>query len=137
MNRLLAVPAVLVVAVLLYFIRPQVNDQTDPAPTPAAAPSATVDVPQKVLDVLDYVDKHGEPMQGYEGGRNFGNFEKLLPQSDDKGRRIKYREWDVNPLRPGVNRGADRMVTGSDGAAYYTSDHYKTFTRIRPPGTTP
>ena len=42
--------------------------------------------------------KNGEPMAGYEGGRNFGNFERRLPQTDDKGRRIRYREWDVNPL---------------------------------------
>ena len=51
--------------------------------------------------------------------------------TDENGRRIKYREWDVNPLRPGVNRGAERLVTGSDGTAYYTDDHYATFKKIR------
>jgi dienelactone hydrolase len=98
----------------------------DPAPKPTAK-----GVPDKVVKVLEYVDKHGEPMDGYEGGRTFGNFERRLPQTDDKGRRIKYREWDVNPHKPGVNRGAERLVTGSDGSAHYTDDHYATFKRIR------
>ncbi|MBO0699600.1 MAG: dienelactone hydrolase family protein, partial [Zavarzinella sp.] len=104
-----------------------------PAPAAKAAPAkaAPKGVPDKVTKVLEYVDKHGEPMDGYEGGRAFGNFERRLPQTDDKGRRIKYREWDVNPLKPGVNRGPERLVTGSDGSAYYTDDHYTTFKKIR------
>ena len=80
---------------------------------------------------LKYVDDHEAAMDGYEGGRTFGNFEKRLPQTDGKGQRIKYREWDVNPLKPGVNRGAERLVTGSDGSAHYTSDHYDSFKKIR------
>jgi dienelactone hydrolase/guanyl-specific ribonuclease Sa len=101
-------------------------------PAPAAAKAAAPPgVPAKVLQVLEYVDKHGEAMPGYEGGRSFGNFERRLPQADAQGRRIRYREWDVNPLRPGTNRGAERLVTGPDGAAYYTADHYETFQKIR------
>ena len=88
-------------------------------------------IPEKVMKVLKYVDDKGEAMEGYEGGRNFGNFEKLLPMTDSKDRRIKYREWDVNPLKKGVNRGAERLITGSDGSAHYTDDHYKTFKKIR------
>lgn len=100
------------------------------APTKQPAPKKT-GVPDKVTRVLDFVDKNGDAMDGYEGGRTFGNFERRLPQTDDKGRRIKYREWDVNPLKPGVNRGAERLVTGSDGSAYYTDDHYSSFKKIR------
>jgi guanyl-specific ribonuclease Sa len=100
----------------------------DKTPAPKAAPKG---VPDKVLKVLEYVDKHGAAMEGYEGGRSFGNFERRLPQTDDKKRRIKYREWDVNPLRPRVNRGPQRLITGSDGSAYYTDDHYDTFKKIR------
>lgn len=88
-------------------------------------------VPAKVGKVLAYVDAHNKAMENYEGGRNFGNFERLLPQRDEKGRPIKYREWDVNPLRRGVNRGAERLITGSDGSAHYTDDHYKSFKKIR------
>ena len=95
---------------------------------PAAIPKG---VPEKVMKILKYVDDHEAAMDGYEGGRTFGNFEKRLPQTDGKGQRIKYREWDVNPLKPGVNRGAERLVTGSDGSAHYTDDHYSTFKKIR------
>jgi dienelactone hydrolase len=108
--------------------------ETFPPPTKpvtAVKPSAPRGIPDKVFKVLEYVDRHGEPMAGYEGGRSFGNFERRLRITDDKGRRIRYREWDVNPLRPGVNRGAERLITGSDGRAYYTDDHYSTFKRIR------
>lgn len=104
---------------------------TKSAPVAKTAPAAPSGVPEKAIRVLKYVDEHGEAMDGYEGGRTFGNFEKRLPQTDRDGKRIKYREWDVNPLRPGVNRGAERMVTGSDGSAYYTADHYETFKKIR------
>lgn len=97
-------------------------------PVPKAAPKG---IPDKVLKVLAYVDEHGKAMAGYEGGRTFGNFERRLPQTDARGGRLKYREWDVNPLRPGVNRGAERLVTGSDGTAYYTDDHYDSFKKIR------
>jgi hypothetical protein len=88
-------------------------------------------VPDKVLKILQYVDEHDSAPDGYEGGRHFGNFERKLNHTDRSGRRIRYREWDVNPLRPGSNRGPERLVTGSDGSAYYTDDHYTTFKKIR------
>lgn len=90
-----------------------------------------VGVPDKAIKVLQHVDDHDRAMDGYEGGRHFGNFEGRLPSADRNGRRIRYREWDVNPLRPGVNRGPERLVTGSDGSAYFTDDHYSTFKKIR------
>jgi len=39
--------------------------------------------------------------------------------------------WDVNPKVPNLDRGLERIVTGSDGSAWYTTDHYHTFHRIR------
>jgi dienelactone hydrolase len=108
--------------------------ETFPPPARPAAPprpAAPRGIPDKVLKVLEHVDRHGDAPDGYEGGRTFGNFERRLPINDEKGRRIRYREWDVNPLRPGVNRGAERLVTGSDGSAYYTADHYATFKKVR------
>jgi len=97
--------------------------RTDPPPPKG--------VPDKALNVLKHVDKEGMAPPGYEGGRTFLNVEKVLPQTDSQGRRLKYREWDVNPLKAGVNRGPERLVTGSDGSAYYTDDHYKSFKKIR------
>jgi guanyl-specific ribonuclease Sa len=92
-------------------------------------------VAEKARTVLASIDEHNEAPQGYEGGRVFHNYassgEQELPRHDDRGRPIAYREWDVNPKLEGVNRGTERLITGSDGSAYVTVDHYKTFTRIR------
>lgn len=101
------------------------------APPVAKSPVVLKGVPDKAIKMLAHVDQHADAPDGYEGGRTFGNFEKRLPQSDAKARKIKYREWDVNPLKPGVNRGPERLVTGSDGSAYFTDDHYSTFKKIR------
>jgi guanyl-specific ribonuclease Sa len=92
-------------------------------------------VPAKVTTVLKHIDTSHKPPDGYEGGRKFHNEgqggEQRLPQKDKEGNAISYQEWDVNPKVQGVNRGAERLVTGSDGSAYYTSDHYRTFTKVR------
>ncbi len=65
-----------------------------------------------------------------KGGRKFENREDKLPKTDPDGNPIDYREWDINPRQPGVNRGAERLVTGSDGSRYVTVDHYGTFTPL-------
>jgi dienelactone hydrolase/guanyl-specific ribonuclease Sa len=101
------------------------------AGTKAAEAPRPAGVSEKVLAVLKYVDEHGEAMPTYEGGRAFMNAERLLPATDAQGRRIKYREWDVNPHRQGVNRGVERLITGSDGSAYFTDDHYRSYKKIR------
>ena len=88
-------------------------------------------VPEKALRVLKYVRENGEAISGYVGGRRFGNFEGLLPKKDASGKRIEYQEWDVNPKIQGKNRGAERLITGSDGKGYYTSDHYGSFLEVK------
>lgn len=72
------------------------------------------------------------PFHGYKGGGEFENVGKgmRLPESGPNGP-ITYREWDVNPNVKGVDRGGERLVTGSDRSAYSTRDHYDTFVRIR------
>lgn len=109
------------------------------ADAPTSKPKRTDDselvlpkgVPAKVANVLKHIDEKGEAPRNHVGGRNFGNYENRLPRRDRKGKPIRYREWDVNPKVQGRNRGAERLVTGSDGSAWYTADHYKTFKRIR------
>ncbi len=88
-------------------------------------------VPAKVYQVLDFVLNHGEAPEGYIGGRRFGNYEGLLPKKDNDNHSIFYREWDVNPKQNGKNRGAERLVTGSNKKAYYTKNHYRSFIEIR------
>ena len=42
-----------------------------------------------------------------------------------------YREYDVNPKIRGHSRDAERIVIEQDtGKAYYTADHYRTFTPL-------
>jgi ribonuclease T1 len=91
------------------------------------------EIPSKVYDVLSHIKSNGKPIEGYVGGRKFGNYEKLLPQEDEEGRKVQYQEWDVNPKVEGKNRGTERIVTGSDGKAYYTNDHYRSFQIIQNP----
>lgn len=89
------------------------------------------EIPSKVYEVLSHIKSNGKPIEGYVGGRKFGNYEKLLPKEDEDGRKIQYQEWDVNPKVEGKNRGTERIVTGSDGKAYYTNDHYRSFQVIQ------
>lgn len=103
------------------------KDRTTNEKTPDYQSNKQSKIPQKVYEVLKYIKENGEAPDGYVGGRKFGNYEKQLPQKDDNGRRINYQEWDVNPKQQGRNRGVERLVTGSDGRAYYTKNHYKSF----------
>ncbi|WP_308736956.1 ribonuclease domain-containing protein [Mycobacterium persicum] len=64
-------------------------------------------------------------------GNRTENEDEHLPTTDASGKPITYQEWDVNPKVPGEDRGDERIVTGSDGSAWYTTDHYATFRRIR------
>ena len=91
----------------------------------------TGDVPTTALQVLKYVRQNGTAMDGYVGGRRFGNFENNLPKNDASGKKIDYQEWDVNPKTQGKNRGTERLITGSDGKAYYTNDHYRSFVEVK------
>lgn len=100
-------------------------------PVSGVAVMPTKGVSNQAITVLKYVDEHGDAMDGYEGGRTFGNYEHRLATNDKSGKRVKYREWDVNPHRAGVNRGTERLITGSDDTAWYTDDHYNTFKKIR------
>jgi len=93
------------------------------------------EIPNKAQETLDHIDRTGEHPPGYVGGADFDNDGRgggeVLPRFDADGEAITYREWDVDPYQDGVNRTSDRVVTGSDDSAYYTSDHYETFTRMR------
>lgn len=77
---------------------------------------------------------NGAAQPGYVGDRPFANDGRgsgqVLPQMTPDGQPITYREYDVNPYTPGVNRGAQRVVIGSDGSRWYTDNHYQTFTKF-------
>jgi guanyl-specific ribonuclease Sa len=108
----------------------------DPAgPAGGAALDPNADLRSKARAVLSVIDSTGAAPAGYVGGRPFLNDGRggtaPLPRRDSAGRAITYHEYDVNPYRPGVNRGPQRLVVGSDGSAWYTGDHYVTWVRLR------
>lgn len=99
-----------------------------------------VRIPQAAHDVLNQIDAGKWPgaakAPGTKGGSVYENAAPpgkppTLPATDSSGNHVTYREWDVNPKVPGQDRGEERIVTGSDGSAWYTNDHYDTFQRMR------
>ena len=104
---------------------------------PKATSATRGRVPPNALATLKLIDAGSWPeaanAPGTNGGTEFRNNERLLPTTDAAGDRITYEEWDVNAKRPGRGRDAERIVTGSDGSAWYTGDHYETFVMIRGP----
>ncbi|MGW4247878.1 ribonuclease domain-containing protein [Nocardia sp. NPDC004722] len=85
-------------------------------------------VPQQAWTTLGLIDKGEWPPSdcpGTKGGTVWQNRGGQLPAG------VNYREWDVNCKVPGHSRDAQRIVTGDDGSAWYTDDHYATFTRMR------
>lgn len=88
-------------------------------------------IPQKAVTVLNYIKKNNAAPDGFVGGRHFGNFEHLLPERDAAGNRIEYQEWDVNAKEQSKSRGIQRLVTGSDGRAWYSNNHYQSFVEMK------
>ncbi|MEA2511996.1 MAG: hypothetical protein QOJ59_1483, partial [Thermomicrobiales bacterium] len=106
-----------------------------PGPTPGPAPVAFGPAPGNAVQAADFAAANGGAAQpGFRGGGAFANDGRgggqVLPTTDAGGNPITYREYDVNPFTPGVNRGRERIVIGG-GAAYYTNNHYITFTKFR------
>lgn len=113
------------------------------APSSSAPSSSAVkttqqtnsDAPTRVLATLVEIDAGRWPdsanAPGTKGGITFRNSEGRLPAVGAGGGRVVYQEWDVNAKKNGQGRDAERIVTGNDGSAWYTLDHYDTFVRIR------
>ncbi|MEV0687846.1 ribonuclease domain-containing protein [Nocardia sp. NPDC050378] len=107
-----------------------------PSANPSAAPVTKVaGVPDRAYATLVEIDAGRWPdsanAPGTKGGEQFMNRGTKLPPKDSAGNPVKYQEWDVNPKQRNRGRDAERIVTGSDGSAWYTGDHYETFTRMR------
>ncbi|MEQ1793184.1 MAG: ribonuclease domain-containing protein [Nitrospira sp.] len=100
----------------------------DLVPSPQAIAedhAAASAVPLKAQELLKRLqEREGAPLPGYIGGRDFQNRERRLPRGH-------YREYDVNPKIRGRSRDAERLVIEQrTGKAYYTGDHYRTFTPL-------
>lgn len=69
----------------------------------------------------------GGPFPYPQDGAVFENREGILPDADIG----YYHEYTVET--PGsADRGARRIVVGNQGEAYWTDDHYASFSRIAP-----
>ena len=97
---------------------------------PEALPEiAVAALPQQGRVVLELI-RAGGPFSHDRDGVVFGNRERILPQRS----RGYYHEYTVRTPGTG-SRGARRIVCGGPATApvvcYYSSDHYRSFARIR------
>jgi ribonuclease T1 len=93
--------------------------------------AATSQMPKGVVKVSDLpvearktmlLIKSGGPFPYTQDGAVFNNYEGLLPGKSSG----YYHEYTV--ITPGSpDRGARRIVAGSNGEHYYTDDHYNSF----------
>ena len=82
------------------------------------------DLPPEAQDTLELIDAGG-PYPYDQDDETFLNREGMLPDEPEG----YYREYTVET--PGSDdRGARRIVTGSNGELYWTDDHYSSFSRI-------
>ncbi|MEU1963465.1 ribonuclease domain-containing protein [Nocardia sp. NPDC019255] len=107
---------------------PRGGDSASPVTQAAGVPERAY-ATLREIDAGRWPDSANAP--GTKGGERWMNRGGDLPATDGSGKPITYQEWDVNPKQSGRSRDAERIVTGSDGSAWYTGDHYKTFTRMR------
>lgn len=97
-------------------------------------------LPNNAQDAYAKYEEHGwqgnvpGQTEGTRAGRKFKNDMRdgsmQLPDKDSSGRKITYREYDVNNKSPGYGRDGERFVRGSDGSVYYTASHYGDFVRL-------
>ncbi|PPI51917.1 hypothetical protein C5D35_10880 [Rathayibacter toxicus] len=104
-----------------------------PAPSQFTYPIGPI--PERPTTLLERLDTTGEKFPNIRGGQTYKNKPwkdcTLLPQSTPAGTGISYKEYDINLRIPGKDRDMERLITGDDGSAYYTNNHYHTFIQIR------
>ncbi|GAA1202533.1 ribonuclease domain-containing protein [Prauserella alba] len=83
---------------------------------------ALADLPPEAEQTWELVERGGPFPYPERDGTVFGNREGLLPDEPHG----YYHEYTVDT--PGSSdRGARRLVTGSEDELYYTGDHYASF----------
>lgn len=93
-------------------------------------------LPGNPWSMIAHIKAKGSPPRGYKGGGVWKNQENRLPVG------VTYKKWDIWPQpsksdkavgrKAGykVDRGLQRLVSGSDGSWWVTYDHYDTFIRL-------
>ncbi|MEV6116320.1 ribonuclease domain-containing protein [Streptomyces sp. NPDC052109] len=135
-KKMTAIAAVSAAAVVLF--TPSASAITRPGTTAAPADhvvssvgTAVPDHAQRTLSLIDAGQWPPHDNSGTRGGEAWPNRDGVLPGVDADGNPIHYLQWDVNRKQPGHPRDSERIVTGTDGSAWYTGDRLLTFTRMR------
>ncbi|MFF7274411.1 putative T7SS-secreted protein [Streptomyces griseorubiginosus] len=102
-----------------------------------------VEVPPESKAVLQDIRQFGVEAQGagpqrmgpsmprpFENSGKNGGYQ--LPQFDSEGNPVRYTEWGTVQSTQNPKWGGERVVTGSDGSAYYTPTHYQTWIVMEP-----
>jgi hypothetical protein len=103
-------------------VPPDVVYNADQIPTAPKGPEVTIGRRPKQTVLMNGMT--------YVGGDPFMNDKTPLPTVDAGGSPITYKEYDRYPYTPGARRGPERIIIGSDGSRYFTSDHYETFVKF-------
>lgn len=110
----------LILLLLAGYTARAVHDRHPPAPR-AVAFSA---LPEQARQTVTLI-QHGGPFPYPEDGSVYDNRNRRLP-AEPLG---YYHEYTVQT--PGdLDRGERRIITGRNGAYYWTADHYASFRRI-------
>lgn len=82
------------------------------------------DLPKQAKETIALIEQDG-PFPFERDGITFQNRERILPRQPSG----YYREYTV--ITPGSSdRGARRIVAGTEGELYYTDDHYESFREV-------
>lgn len=131
-----ALVGLIALVVVGWFVKDNVsNPELPPANLPASAsqlavPGAASGLDVKSLSALpaeaaktwQLIESKGPFPYPRNDGVTFENREKRLPQQKSG----YYKEYTV-PTPGSPDRGARRLVTGSEKEVFYTGDHYSTF----------
>jgi ribonuclease T1 len=131
-----ALVGLIALVVVGWFVKDNVsNPERPPADLPASASQLAVPGGSSGLDVKalsslpaeagatwKLIEANGPFPYPRNDGVTFQNREKRLPQQ----KAGYYKEYTV-PTPGSPDRGARRLVTGSEKEVFYTGDHYSTF----------
>lgn len=122
---LLALIALVAVLAVGYGINAARGHHAPSHPATSMPTQALSALPPQVAQTVRLIEQGGPYPYPRNDGAVFHNDEHLLPSEPDG----YYHEYTV-PTAGSSDRGARRIVTGRDGAFYYTADHYEAFVLV-------
>ncbi|MDO0933816.1 DUF6531 domain-containing protein [Streptomyces sp. DG2A-72] len=98
-----------------------------PTEVPAESKAVLQDIRQFGVEAQGAGPQHMGPSipRPFENSGKNGGYK--LPEFDSAGQPIRYTEWGTVQSALNPKPGGERIITGSDGSAYYTPTHYQTY----------